>query len=423
VTTPPGDGTATHAGSANRTLAPRIGFALVGLLLVGANLRASITAVGPVLSDITSDLGLTAAAAGLLAAVPLLAFAAFSPVAPAVARRLGLERTLWLSLILLAAGIVLRSLPVAGALWVGTALLGAAIAFINVLLPSLVKREFPDRVGPVTGAYSVAQSIVAAVASAIAVPLAGQAQDGWRLAIGIWAGFALVAAGIFLPQLSRRAVAARRRSAEALAASEDRRRTSASEPTTSGRSPWRSAIAWQVTVFMGLQSTLFYVVINWLPSIEHSAGIAPATAGVHLFAFQIMNMTGNIITAGLLHRMKDQRLLALGCSVLGFVGVCGVLLAPQLILLWVAVLGIAAGSSILIALSLFGLRTRHHAQTARLSGMAQSIGYLLAAPGPVVFGLLHQATGGWSVPLAVLAGLIIVQGVFGVLAGRARFLG
>jgi cyanate transporter len=397
---------------------PRLGFVLVGLLLVGANLRASITAVGPVLVDIKADLGLTAAAAGVLGSVPLIAFGLFSPIAPPVAARLGLERTLWLSVVALAAGIVLRSVPVVGALWVGTALLGAAIAFINVLLPSVVKRDFPRRVASITGAYTVTQTIMAAIASIIAVPLAGQAQDGWRLAIGIWAGLALIAAGVFLPQL--RASNLRR---VANPVTTEANAPAAEQHPIAYRSPWRSAIGWQVTAFMGLQSMLFYVVINWLPAIEQGFGVSPAEAGVHLFIFQIAGTVGNVVSAALIHRMRDQRVLGLGCSVIDLIAVAGILVAPQFLIVWVALAGLGAGSSILLALAMFGLRTRHHQQTAALSGMAQSLGYLLAATGPVVIGALHDSTGGWIVPLQVLCGVLVVQGVFGLLAGRARIIG
>jgi CP family cyanate transporter-like MFS transporter len=415
-------------------LTPRLGFMLVGLLLVGANLRASITAVGPVLIDIKADLGLTAAAAGVLGSVPLIAFGLFSPIAPPIAARLGLERTLWLSVVALAAGIVLRSMPIVGALWVGTALLGAAIAFINVLLPSVVKRDFPHRVASITGAYTVTQTIMAAIASMVAVPLAGQAQDGWRLAIGIWAGLALIAAGVLLPQLraSNLRAAPVPDAAPPDAAPPDAAPPDAARPAPrpshpavaqhplAYRSPWRSAIGWQVTAFMGLQSMLFYVVINWLPAIEQGFGVSPAEAGVHLFIFQIAGTVGNVVSAALIHRMRDQRLLGLGCSVFDLVAVAGILMAPQFLVLWVALAGLGAGSSILLALSMFGLRTRHHQQTAALSGMAQSLGYLLAATGPVVIGALHDSTGGWVVPLQVLCGVLVVQGVFGLLAGRAR---
>jgi CP family cyanate transporter-like MFS transporter len=334
----------------------------------------------------------------------------------------------------LAAGIVLRSMPIVGALWVGTALLGAAIAFINVLLPSVVKRDFPHRVASITGAYTVTQTIMAAIASMVAVPLAGQAQDGWRLAIGIWAGLALIAAGVFLPQLRASNLRAAPVPDAALpdAALPDAAPPDAARPAPrpahpavaqhplAYRSPWRSAIGWQVTAFMGLQSMLFYVVINWLPAIEQGFGVSPAEAGVHLFIFQIAGTVGNVVSAALIHRMRDQRLLGLGCSVVDLVAVAGILMAPQFLVLWVALAGLGAGSSILLALSMFGLRTRHHEQTAALSGMAQSLGYLLAATGPVVIGALHDSTGGWVVPLQVLCGVLVVQGVFGLLAGRAR---
>lgn len=320
----------------------------------------------------------------------------------------------------LALGIILRSVSVVGALWLGTTLLGAAIAFLNVLLPSMVKRDFPTRVGSATGAYSAAQSITAAIASVIAVPLAGQAQDGWRLAIGVWAGLAVIAAAVLLPRLRERS--AKDAASEPQESSEP---GAASEPETASapkslRPPWRSPVAWQVTAFIGLQSLLFYVIINWLPAIEQSLGVSVTVAGFHLFIFQLMNMVGNIATATLMHRMRDQRLLGAVCSLLDLIAIAGILLVPQLLLFWVALAGVGAGSSIVLALAMFGLRTRHHRQTAALSGMAQSLGYLFAASGPIVIGALHDGTGSWTVPLLVLCGLLAAQTVFGMLAGRIR---
>ena len=398
--------TTTAASGTGRL--PRFGLALIGVLLIAVNLRASFTAVGPVLGLMRHDLGLSGAAAGLLTSLPLLAFAAFSPVAPALARKLGLDRALWLALLLIALGIVTRSAPWEPGVWAGTALLGIGIAFINVLLPSLVKRDFPHRVAQVTGIYSAVQSSVAALAAGVVVPSADASPWSWRLALGVWAGMALIAMAVMLPRV-------RARKPIPLAADTAAGR----EPR---RSPWTAALAWQVTIFMGLQSVPFFVFVAWLPSILHERGISAGTAGWYLFLFQIVSVLGNLGTATLAHRFNDQRLIGLAGGVLCFLTYTGLLLVPQLALLWTVTGGLGCGSTIVLALSLFSLRTRNHSQAAALSGMAQSVGYLLAAAGPVAFGWLHDLTGSWSIPLGLTAAVMVVMSVFAMLASRNRFL-
>jgi CP family cyanate transporter-like MFS transporter len=390
----------------------RKGLLIVGILLIAANLRAGITSVGPLLGEIRADLGLSAVAASALISLPLVAFAVFSPFAPALAAKLGMERTLGLSLLVLMLGIVTRSLPWAPALWIGTVALGLAIAAINVVLPSLLKRDFPRDVGRFTGIYSSVQSAAAATASGIAVPLAGASGgEGWRIALGVWAGLALIALAVFLPQLRNRTLP-RHTTAAALDPHPEQY-----------RSPWRTSLGWQVTVLMGMQSTVFYAVLAWWPSIEESHGLSAEAAGWHQFILQICAIAGSLSTAAILHRWRqDQRAIAVGGTVLVAIGVSGELLFPGIPVLWVVLIGMGAGSLIVLALSLFGLRTRHHGQAAALSGMAQSIGYLLAATGPILIGALHDATSDWTAPLQVLLGVLVIQLVAGYLAGRPRQL-
>ncbi|WP_210415862.1 MFS transporter [Humibacter ginsenosidimutans] len=400
----------------------------IGLLLIASNLRAAITSVGPVLGDIRADLGFSAVTASVLIAIPLVAFGVFSPVAPVIASRLGIERTLGAALVVLAVGIVLRSWPGQVTIWAGTVLLGLAIALINVLLPALVKRDYPSRVGSVTGTYSAVQSGVAAIAAGVAVPIAGAADHGWRLSIGIWAGLALVALAVFLPQLRvgaqrQPASSAEQGGAGAEPANPPTDAASGRTPAARGyRSPWGSALAWQVTLFMGLQSTIYYTVVTWWPAVEQAGGLSPAMAGWHQFAYQMFGLVGTVLCAATISRMRDQRVLAVAVSVLMFAGILGQLLVPGIGLLWVSLIGLGSGGSIVLALALLGLRTRHHGQSAALSGMAQSLGYLLAACGPIVFSVLHDATSAWVVPLMLLLGVVIVQVVFGLLGSRDRFI-
>ncbi|MBW0101999.1 MFS transporter [Pseudonocardia sp. KRD291] len=394
-------GTATPRGT-------RASLLLVGLLLIGANLRAGITAVGPVLENLRTDLGLASSTASALISVPLVAFALLSPVAPAVARRFGVERVLGASLALLAVAIVVRSAPWGvAALWAGTAGLGIAVAFLNVVLPVLVKRDHPDRIGAMTGLYSSVQSAAAAVAAGLAVPIAGTVQEGWRLSLGIWAGLALVGLAVFWPRMRHRAAVAPPLPV-------------AGSAGAAVRPIWRSALAWQVTVFMGLQSTVYYTLITFLPSIEQAVGTSAAAAGWHQFVMQILSIGGALSAAALIQRLPDQRPLAAAYAVLCGLGVAGILAVPSLAVLWVATIGIGVGGGVVFALSLFGLRTRDHHRAGTLSGMAQCVGYLVAAAGPPAIGALHDATGSWTPPLLVVLAMLAVALVAGMLAGRNR---
>lgn len=283
---------------------------LIGVLLIATNLRAAITSLGPILGLVQADQGLSSVAASVLVSVPLVAFAGCSPIAPKVAAKLGLERSLGAAVLLLAIGILLRSTPPQLLLWTGTALLGVAIAILNVLLPALVKRDFPTRIGPITGTYTAVQSGVAAIAAGVAVPLAGQEAGGWRLSLGVWAGLALIALGVFLPQL---------------------RRSAAAPPllrTTGAARPWTNGLAWQVTLFMGLQSLAFYVLVTWLSSIEQAAGISSVTAGFHQLLFNLCGLVGSLVSSMLIHRLPDQRPVAITGSLLLTAALTGLLVAP-----------------------------------------------------------------------------------------------
>lgn len=379
-----------------------------GIMLVAANLRAALTSVGPLLEQIQQQLSLSATAAGLLNSLPLLLFAVLSPVTPGLAKRMGIERTLGMALLLLVIGIVLRSLPQHGMLWLGSVLIGAAIAFANVVLPTLVKRDFPQRAAAMIAGYAAVMSLVAATASGLAVPLAAMNDLGWRFSLLCWSLPALLALIIWLPQLRRPATA-----------------VSSTKPGVQpipSRSPWGSALGWQVALFMGLQSITFYTIIGWFSAFAASHGTSPQQAGFELFIYQLVAIAANFVMVFILPRARDQRTIALCSSLLIFTGVAGLLLRPENSLVWLIFAGLGAGSSLVLALSFFGLRSSHHHQATQLSGMAQSVGYLLAALGPTLFGLLHDLTQGWQLPLAILLGLTLLQVLFGMLAGRNRVI-
>ena len=374
-------------------------------MVVAINLRASITAVGPIIDDIRADLGLSSAAAGLLTTLPVLAFAGASPVAVPLSRRIGIERTLAGALALLLGGILLRVTGSTWAAFTGTALLGVAIAGGNVLLPALVKRDLPARIGPVTSLYVTLMVAFAGIASAISVPLADDAGLGWQGALAVWAVPAAVGLVVWLPR------AARSR-APALGAGEGRLR-----PTRMRR----SAIAWWVTAYMGLQSFAFYVLVAWFPDLLQDDGVPAATAGALMGIMQAASLLATIAVPVLATRSASQRRLVVASSALGIFAAVGLVIAPgDLALLWTLAVGIAGGSTLSLALAFFVLRTRDGADAAALSGMAQSIGYAFAATGPFAIGALHDATDSWTAPAIVLAIVWALILVVGLAAGRAR---
>lgn len=381
------------------------GFFLLVILLTAANLRAPITAVGPVLENIRSAFGLSAAAAGFFNFIPLMMFAALAPVAAALGNRYGLERSLWAALLLTTLGSLVRWLPDEAALWSGTFMLSAGIAAANVLLPPLIKRDFTHHTAKYIGLYAATMSLTASLASGVAVPLATWSEAGWRLSLGVWAVPGLVALLAWLPLLTPRA-AHRSGATHALSAV--------------GATPWRSGIGWQVSLFMALQSLAFYTLIDWFTPYAQAKGYSQAEAGWLLFLYQAIAILANLGCMVALKRLRDARLTAFVASAAIFGGVLGLLLLPRLAALWLIIAGLGAGASLVLCLSLFNLRARDHRQASQLSGMAQCVGYALAALGPLFFGIVHEQSGDWTLPLTLLAALSFMQMLLAPLAGSAR---
>jgi CP family cyanate transporter-like MFS transporter len=373
---------------------------LVGVVLVAANLRAALTGVGPLLPEIEASTGLSGAWTGLLSTLPLLTFAATSPLVGRTAHRHGAPRVLVISLVVLAAGLLVRSLPGVFFLFAGTVVVAAAIAYGNVLLPSVVKNTVPaDRIGQVTGLYVTAMGLLAALSSGVSVPLADHLPGGWRTALGGWAVLAVLALAVWLPRYRRTA-------------------TAVATAATRERIPWRSSLAWQVSMFMGLQSLAFYTTIAWLPSIVHDAGVGPAAAGWQLFLFQIVGLVSSSAVPFLTRTWRGQRLLAAAASAVLALGFALLAVAPQLAVVSSVLAGLGGGACLVLALAFQGQRAGDPAQAAALASMAQSVGYLVAAVGPLLLGVLHDLTGGWTLPLLLLVGLTLVQAAVGTRAGR-----
>lgn len=376
---------------------------LVGILLIAANLRAPITALAPVLAPLRADFGLSTAAAGALTTLPLLAFALVSPFGAWFARQYGLERSLFGALLAIVLGIGLRSAGPEWSLYAGTALIGMGIAVGNVLLPSLVKRDFPRHVTSLTGSYALAMGIAAALASTAAVPMAHA--WGWRWALAALAILPLAALAVWMTQAGAQAPQA----------------AAATTPAPDAK-VWNSALAWQVTLFLGLNSTIYYVAIGWLPTILIDAGFAPAQAGSQHGLLQLATAVPGLLLGPLLSHMRDQRLPAAAVALLSAIALLGLMLMPQLAWVWSILFGMGTGAGIILGLSFIGLRTHNAHQAAALSGMSQSVGYLLAATGPMAMGALHDAQGSWHIPLGICAVLALIAAVMGFLAGRDRAL-
>lgn len=352
---------------------------LIALLLIAANLRAALTGVGPVLETIRADLLLSATAAGLLVSLPVLMFAAFAPLAR-LARTVGAERMILAGLLLLMVGLVGRVLGGAGALFAGTVVLAIGIACTNVLLPVVIKHHYPDRVPSMTTAYATVMGAMAALASGVTVPLSQVLPGGWRSALAAWAVLAAIALVAWIPH-SR---PPREQTPEAAAVR-----------LSEGQRPaWRSSVAWQITGFMGLQSTVFYIVVNWFPEILREAGFSAAAGGWLMTLYQVAALLAGLAVPWLIHSFRDQRGIAFAMSMLTMTGILGVLLAPKLSVLWVIIMGSGSGPSLILALSFMGLRARNQKSAATLSLVSQGVGYLVASFGPVVFGLVHDYTGG-----------------------------
>lgn len=376
-----------------------LGAALV--FLIALNLRPALTSVGPLLPMIGREFSLGEGAQGLLGAMPLLAFAAVSPFISRPANRFGLERVLFAGLLLLAAGIAVRSFTGSVGLWVGTLMLSSAIAIGNVLVPALVKRDFRNHVSLATGFYTVFITLGAASASLSAVPLARS--FGWQTTMAFWVIPALAVALLWAPRTAR-----------------GPEQTTVAPEHANLASVWKQKTAWIVTAFMGLQSTMFYFMNTWLPTIAIWHGHSPERAGFLLFLFQIVGIPASLLIPRLMRREDNQVAAAVLAGVLIAIAVAGLLFVPGLIVLWAVIGGLGSGAALVVSLSIISLRGRTQRETTQLSGMAQSIGYLFASVTPIVAGRLTEVSGNWSAALAVVLAIAIIMVIVAIPAGRGR---
>lgn len=382
---------------------------LCWIILVAFNLRPAITSVGPVVSFIQKDLQLSHWSAGMLTSLPLLAFAIISPLVPRLAARFSNEWASTFGLLFILFGIMVRSLFYSVfLLFVGTLLIGVGIAICNVLLPVIVRARYPEKVGPMTSVYSTSIGIMASIASGISVPLAVDYHLGWKSALSIWMFPAVMAIflWLYLTKFYKRS-----------------KKSMENRPKGFNRM-WKSSFAWQIALFFGFQSILFYVTITWLPEILVYKGFDIEMAGWLLSITQIIGLPASFIVPVLAGRLQSQSLLAALLGIMAAAGY-GILLASNsftMVILSTALIGLPLSGCFALGLVFIAIRAQNSMESADLSGMVQSFGYLLSAIGPILIGYLFDHTQSWLLPLITLIGISVLVAFFGMVSGRNRYV-
>ncbi|MDX5340536.1 MAG: MFS transporter [Cyclobacteriaceae bacterium] len=376
------------------------GLLILGIVLISINLRTSIASVGPLIPFIREDLEISNGLAGFLTTLSLLTFALFSLFAPRIGKKLGHGKAIFLGISLLAVGVVIRVLGGIEVLYLGTALTGIGIVIANVLMIPFFKARIPEKIGLMTALLSTGMSLFAAIASGISVPLAVDLGLGWRGSLASWVVLMILALLVWIPQLRAQSTGIQRNIFE-------------------GKNVWKSRLAWQVTLFMGAQSVMYFTMITWLPDMLIARGMSPVLAGVALSYMQLISLIGTFFAPNLLIRLKEQSpvILIVGVGyLLGF----GALFWEQEWIVFAAltIIGIGSGASLSIAYTLISLRTADDQTTAKLSGMVQSAGYVLAALGPLVFGVSLDLFNNWNILIWFLLLMTIQFIAFGLPAGR-----
>lgn len=384
---------------------------VIGVIFVAFNLRPAITSVGPLIGTIRDDIGFANWSVALLTSLPLIAFAIMSPIAPKLANKFSNEMTLVIGLFVLIIGISLRSMSVVFLIFFGTLCIGLGIAICNVLLPSVIKEKFPAKVAIMTSVYTTSMSIFATSASGLSIPLAEELNLGWQLALLVWAIPAVIGLIIWL-----------------IIYKNNRKNTSDKQlkffESKKGSGIWKSNLAWKVALFMGLQSLIFYVTISWLPELLMDEGMRKATAGYMLSYFQLLGIPISFIIPMIAVKMKSQRALVLAINLLYIIGISTLLLKPTFafIIFAITLIGIASSANFALSLSFLAIRAKGAKDAAELSGMAQSIGYLLAAIGPIIIGYVYDITQTWTISLIILIGITFVIIYVGMGAGQDKYV-
>ncbi len=395
---------------------------VVGLVLAALNLRPAITSLGPLLEEVRTGLGMSGTVAGLLTSVPSLCFAVFGIMAPRLARRFGPASIVCAGMTAIAAGLFLR--PFLGGtpgFVAASALALVGIAVSNILLPAIVKQWFPDRVSTMTGLYSMALAIGTSLAALSTVPLTKALGGSWQTGLAVWGILAALALCVWLPLAVKHG---RERRAATAAAEAETPEVEAQESAAAAPAPGlrmvRSRTAWALACFFGLQATAAYITMGWMPQIFRDAGIPAGTSGMLLALTMAMGIPLAFVIPRVATRLPRQGPVVLLLGLCGLTGYAGLYLAPAGgAWAWALLLGVS-NCAFPLALTMIGLRAKSHQGVVKLSAFAQSTGYLISIPGPLLIGVLHDASGGWGLPIALMAALMVPQMVVGVLAGRNR---
>jgi CP family cyanate transporter-like MFS transporter len=392
----------------------------LGLVAIALNLRIGVASVGPVLSSIRADLGLSATVASLLTTIPVVAFGAFAFLAPWLTSRLGMHQLLGLAMAALAVGIGLRREPSLTSLFTGTVIVGAAIALANVVMPAVIKHDFPDRIGPWMSVYSTSLFLSAAIADGLTVPLLPVVGGHWRPALALWTIPAVVACLLWLPQFFR---AARFPGPLQAGGPPGAAADAAARVSPSFRAILTDPVALAVTAFMGIQSVGYYVTLTWLPTLLQDHGMDSHFAGWMLSYSAFPGIAAALVSPALARRVRPTW-VPIVVSVLCYAAAyAGLAVAPvRASYLWMTLLGLGQGASISLSLSYIAWRSPDARHTAQVSTMAQGFGYLTASLGPIGIGAVHTVSGNWTVPLVVLAALLVPQLIAGALASRERLV-
>ncbi|MFI3131995.1 CynX/NimT family MFS transporter [Mammaliicoccus sciuri] len=369
----------------------------IGILLIGASLRAPITSVGIALPSIKDTLNLSNTSVSLITIIPLLSFAVISLFAAKISHKFGLERTVFGALILICVGIALRAITGVSWLYVGTILIGVGIAFGNVLTPGIIKMNFPLHIGIMTGYYTVVMNIFGSVSSYVTAPLVKH--FNYNIAISLIGIVTFIGIITWSFQLNKH-------------------ETVNSSQTTTNINVWKSPLSWQITLLMGGQSMIFYSLINWLPEFLLSHGTPINEAGIYLSILQLAIIPLTFVTPIFAEKLKNQVLITFVTGLLFVLGILTLMLQPNWAFLGIILIGVASGLAFGLVNTFFGLRTENGLTAAKLSGMSQSVGYLFAAIGPLLFGILHDATNSWNTSFGILLVTSIIIMIIGSRAGR-----
>jgi len=386
-------------------------FLIISIILIAATLRGPITGVGPLITTFQTELGLSASVAGLLTTLPLLAFAVVSFATGMISRKLGAGRTMLISLIILAAGLLIRSFAGTAGLFIGTVIIAVGIGFNNVLLPAVIKERFPEKIGLLTGLYTTLMAGFASLSTGTSVPLT--LAIGWHLALCVWVILVVLALVFWIPNTGLRF------------------EEEASAPASQGsglsaahRSVASFAISWYITLYMGFQSMVFYFTVAWFSTILQSYSYSPQTSGILNMAMMLCGLPGSFIMPIIAGKTRHQSFWGAFIGLLFVIGTFGLMFAyhPAGLIITILTYGFGTGGSVAFCMVLFGLHTKNSQDAASLSSLAQGVGYIFAAAAPVLIGRVFDSTGSWTVPLIIMAVVSAATMVTGWLSGLNRMV-